>query len=679
MAEQFYTILTRAGKAKIANATALGVKVNLTKFQVGDGGGSYYNPSEDQTQLRNKVWEGNISSISVDNTTPNWIVLEVIIPSDIGGFMIREVGVFDDGGNLIAIGKYPETYKPAVQNGSTKDLYIRMILEVSNTSSVTLKVDPTVILATKKDIQILSNDLTNFKQEVNTQLADIANKGKVGTKEVDEANIKDNYTLRYDANKDKIVYVEDKIDRIPPAPVTNIRVKEDNKKVIITYTIPSDNDYMGTRLVYKTGSYPTGLNDGTVIGNYISGTEITGLTNDITYYFRLFPYDTSNNYNTDTSQQITATPTEQKIYGVVIDESNSNPKTSVTYTDDAVGFTPARGGNGNFSWGSWESIIKEEFEIRPVVLKNLGNKDAVVNYELQYDDFTKKEDGTTANLTGADGDVMIEFGVPLWWKFSRVGSKLKIQLSNKQFDGAVKHAFEIEKGYNQVPIYPLFLTQIIYLLMFKNLDSQTALGKGRTDATSYTNTGTTNKKTFCYGSTDTTDNVKFLGMEDYFGNRRWWIDGCYYDNNRNILIGKSNFNDTGSGYENFGQAASSNLGGHIDKVQGGNNTGFIPASTSGSTTTYYCDYGDVCAGGLPGFGGYRSTASDAGAFCLASNAASASDAGFGSRLFCSRNGKIYIGAYLGVEQNGKLRSISGKESANNKTIGSFRNLARVNN
>ncbi|NME95371.1 phage tail protein [Clostridium cochlearium] len=175
MAEQFYTILTRAGKAKIANATALGVKVNLTKFQVGDGGGSYYNPSEDQTQLRNKVWEGNISSISVDNTNPNWIVLEVIIPSDIGGFMIREAGVFDDGGNLIAIGKYPETYKPAVQNGSTKDLYIRMILEVSNTSSVTLKVDPTVILATKKDVDVLSNDLTNFKQEVNTHLADIAN------------------------------------------------------------------------------------------------------------------------------------------------------------------------------------------------------------------------------------------------------------------------------------------------------------------------------------------------------------------------------------------------------------------------------------------------------------------------------------------------------------------------
>lgn len=168
-------------------------------------------------------------------------------------------------------------------------------------------------------------------------------------------------------------------------------------------------------------------------------------------------------------------------------------------------------------------------------------------------------------------------------------------------------------------------------------------------------------------------------MEDYFGNRRWWIDGCYYDNNRNILIGKSNFNDTGSGYENFGRAASSNLGGYIDKVQGGNNTGFIPASAGGSATTYYCDYGNVYAGGLPHFGGSRSNASRAGAFSLASDAAPYSTANIGGRLFYSQNGKIYIGAYLGVEQNGKLRSISGKESANKKTIGSFRNLARANN
>lgn len=176
MAEQFYTILTKIGKAKIANATALGTKVNLTKFQVGDGNGTYYNPTEDQTQLRNKVWEGNISSIAIDEQNPNWIVLDVIIPGDVGGFMIREAAALDDEGNLIAIGKYPETYKPVIADGSTKDLIIKMILEVSNTSSVTLKVDPTVILATQKDIQILNNKIENIKvpvTKVNEKIGDV--------------------------------------------------------------------------------------------------------------------------------------------------------------------------------------------------------------------------------------------------------------------------------------------------------------------------------------------------------------------------------------------------------------------------------------------------------------------------------------------------------------------------
>ncbi|MCD3202816.1 phage tail protein [Clostridium botulinum] len=163
MSEQFYTILTSIGKAKIANASALGKKLNLIKFQLGDGGGSYYNPTEEQIELKNKVWEGNINSISVDENNPNWIVIQAIIPSDIGGFMIREAAILDDEENLIAIGKYPETYKPVASNGSTKDLTINMILEISNLSNITLKVDPSVIIATQKDIKSLEKKLGDIK------------------------------------------------------------------------------------------------------------------------------------------------------------------------------------------------------------------------------------------------------------------------------------------------------------------------------------------------------------------------------------------------------------------------------------------------------------------------------------------------------------------------------------
>ncbi|WP_242871040.1 phage tail protein, partial [Clostridium botulinum] len=176
MAEKFYTILTKVGKAKIANATALGNKVNFTTLKVGDGGGKYYNPTEEQEDLVNEVWQGNINSIRVDENNPNWVVIEVIIPSSVGGFMVREAGVFDDENNMLAIGKYPETYKPQAQDGSTKDLVIRTNLEISNTSSVTLKVDPTVILATQKDIQILDDKIKNIKvpvTKVNEKIGDI--------------------------------------------------------------------------------------------------------------------------------------------------------------------------------------------------------------------------------------------------------------------------------------------------------------------------------------------------------------------------------------------------------------------------------------------------------------------------------------------------------------------------
>jgi len=152
LAEQFYTILTNVGKAKIANAVALGEKVELTEMALGDGGGSYYNPTEDQTELRNEVWRGVIGNVTVDEENPTWITIQTMVTSQHGGFMIREAGVFDDEGDLIAVGKYPETYKPVLANGSIKDLVVRMILEVDNTSSVVLKVDPTVVLATQRQV-----------------------------------------------------------------------------------------------------------------------------------------------------------------------------------------------------------------------------------------------------------------------------------------------------------------------------------------------------------------------------------------------------------------------------------------------------------------------------------------------------------------------------------------------
>jgi len=171
LAEQFYTILTSVGKAKIANATVLGQKVELTELALGDGGGSYYNPTEDQTELRNEVWRGAIGSVDIDGENPNWIIIQTVVPSQHGGFMIREAGVFDNEGDLIAVGKYPETYKPVAADGSIKDLIVRMILEVSNTSSVVLKVDPAVILASRQQVNEAEARAKNYADETKVSKA----------------------------------------------------------------------------------------------------------------------------------------------------------------------------------------------------------------------------------------------------------------------------------------------------------------------------------------------------------------------------------------------------------------------------------------------------------------------------------------------------------------------------
>lgn len=155
MANEFFTILTATGRNKLAAATATATPLALTQMAVGDGdpatpGGVYYSPTEAQTTLKHEVWRGAINHLAVDANNPNWIVAELVIPDDVGGFYIREVGLFDSAGAMIAVGKFPESYKPTLAAGSNKQLYVRMILEVANTTAVTLLVDPSVVLATRQ-------------------------------------------------------------------------------------------------------------------------------------------------------------------------------------------------------------------------------------------------------------------------------------------------------------------------------------------------------------------------------------------------------------------------------------------------------------------------------------------------------------------------------------------------
>ncbi|WP_339494432.1 phage tail-collar fiber domain-containing protein [Pseudomonas sp. RA_105y_Pfl2_P56] len=146
----YYTLLTNAGIAYETACKAAGVPIKLTQISVGDGGGSVYNPAATATALKREVWRGPLNALFQDEKNPSWLLAEVTIPPDVGGWYVREAGLWTDTGVLYAIVKYPESFKPVLAtSGSGKEFYIRSIFETSNASLVTLLIDDTVVKATR--------------------------------------------------------------------------------------------------------------------------------------------------------------------------------------------------------------------------------------------------------------------------------------------------------------------------------------------------------------------------------------------------------------------------------------------------------------------------------------------------------------------------------------------------
>ncbi|EMH5723816.1 phage tail protein [Citrobacter freundii] len=150
MSTKFKTIITTAGAAKLAAATVPGgKKVNLTAMAVGDGGGALPEPNVGQVKLINEVWRHALNKISQDNKNKNYIVAELVIPPDVGGFWMRELGLYDDAGTLIAVANMAESYKPKLAEGSGRAQTCRMVIIVSNVDSVALSIDATTVMATQ--------------------------------------------------------------------------------------------------------------------------------------------------------------------------------------------------------------------------------------------------------------------------------------------------------------------------------------------------------------------------------------------------------------------------------------------------------------------------------------------------------------------------------------------------
>ncbi|WP_097465618.1 tail fiber protein [Escherichia coli] len=150
MSTKFRTVITTAGAAKLAAATAPGGrKVNITTMAVGDGGGKLPVPEAGQTGLIHEVWRHALNKISQDKRNSNYIIAELVIPPEVGGFWMRELGLYDDAGTLIAVANMAESYKPALAEGSGRSQTCRMVIIVSSVTSVALTIDTTTVMATQ--------------------------------------------------------------------------------------------------------------------------------------------------------------------------------------------------------------------------------------------------------------------------------------------------------------------------------------------------------------------------------------------------------------------------------------------------------------------------------------------------------------------------------------------------
>ena len=460
---------------------------------------------------------------------------------------------------------------------------------------------------------------------------------------------------------------------IAPSNVKEARVGAGNSKLTIYWSDPEDTTvegqtiatWKGTKLVQKVGSYPENPKDGVLLldnqerNKYKdTGFEINNLVNGRTYYFALFPYSTTNSLNLSTNNRISGTPQEAKIMTAKIDLSNSNPATCVSYADDAVDMAAGSDAWDEF-FGHYPCLFKDGKEVG----------------KLNRNDFTKFADGRAADITsGSAGDVMIAFprrGV----RISTSGDIVTVSMTEAQDDPNFKYyahtkgadrrdifylgAYKGYKdrlnklrsisgkkpqnilplaeartiaqangtGYEQSAFYQLIFRQVMYILKYKNLNSQAVIGAGYTYTRHDGSTSTGGSEAYGMDSElirksdssyieDDLKHVKLFGIEDFWGNINEWIDGLT-SNSKGCLTSTGPYNDNGKSYRDNGPFKSDTSSySKMSKPAGTSELGFIAKETKGSDTTYFADRANFDSFRAPRFGGSAREGKGAGAFCL---------------------------------------------------------------
>lgn len=459
-----------------------------------------------------------------------------------------------------------------------------------------------------------------------------------------------------------------------------IATPKSGEQVLVTVNIDDASTFEGTEITIKN------ITDDTQEVVDMSGAGSTSFTAVANKTYEVIISEV-HGYKVDTltsgqfvavaggSRTVTFNYTRGFKYTILLDNGADGIPSSFTYEDDCAGFTPASVNNMN-SWANSEIL---DF-FKPCLIKP-GKSEP--EYYLYKDNYTIQADGTTPSvLTGNDGDVMIEVD-PLWYTVEKTqDSKIRLSIYSyevpnskcfNEFDGVVQPKMYrgVYEAYNssgqmrsisgvaptvsqtratfrgqarargdeyaQNDYGLLLLWQCMYLLLYGTRDSQTAIGKGRSNASnsSAINTGTMNARPFCWGSTNGTDGMKFLGVENFFGNIWEFVDGLTMSGlSGKVTRFRNKYADTFDNTWEKSFTVPSASANYINKVLGTEDLIFIPEAVSGSEATYFCDaFWSATGGCVARFGGSWAYAGEVGAFCLyLHSAASFSYASVSSRL-----------------------------------------------
>ena len=419
----------------------------------------------------------------------------------------------------------------------------------------------------------------------------------------------------------------------PSLPCKNLKATSKGTNVSLTWEDPDDDTWASTRIVRKTGGYPTSETDGTIVTTtYIKNQHQSspfvdsGLALDTTYYYRAFSCSVDGIYNTTDYVQTSVRVRSSTVMTVIIDLSNSNPDNCGSFADDAVTMPYGKTTDAINQW-------REFFGYKPCLVK-----DGVVVGYLKANDYRYFEDGGSADITsGSGGDVMVEFprrGI----RVLTDGNSIHVSMTDAEDDpdfvyyahtrGSVKkdafylgcypasliggmlrslsgkaygtgktignfrnYAHAHGSGYELMTWYQWMYLQVMYCLQFRGrLDSQTEVGTGTNESTmNSASGGTANTLGLIYGTTSAVNHTKLFGLEDIYSGHFQFVDGCMLDSSGNVLTATDGFNNEGSGYTNRGNVASAGSG-YMNSVVGSSELGFFPTAMDGSSSTYFCDF-----------------------------------------------------------------------------------------